>query len=164
MRKNKFVGRALCVVFFAAIAAAGQNILELRAPSHDSINLKAVDLKALHHIAVTIHNPHTNSNEAYSGVRLSELLAKMGAPLGSELHGKALSSYVIATGSDNYRVVFALAEIDPSFHPGEILVADEMNGKPLDVHDGPFKIVATEDERPARGVRNLVSLELKMAE
>ena len=80
------------------------------------------------------------------------------------MRGKALSGYIVATGSDGYRAVLALAEIDPSFHPGEVLVADAMNGKPLDAHSGPFKLVVTEDKRPARSVRNLVSLELKMAD
>jgi len=87
----------------------------------------------------------------------------MNAPLGSELRGKALANYVLATGSDGYRAVLALAEIDPSFHPGEIVVADTMDGKALDAHSGPFKLVVSEDKRPARSVRNLVSIELKEA-
>jgi hypothetical protein len=165
MRK-KVVWGVLCAILVCLISleATSQDSLELRTLSHATVSLKAADLKALPHILVTIHNPRTNTDETYSGVRLSELFTKINAPLGSELHGKALSGYVVATGSDNYRAVFALAEIDPNFHPGEILVADEMNGKPLDAHEGPFKIVATEDKRPARGVRNLVSLEFKMAE
>ena len=72
-----------------------------------------------------------------------------------------MANYVLAVGSDGYKVIFSIAEIDPEFHPGEIIVADEMNGKPLDANSGPFKLVATEDKRPARWVRNLVSLELK---
>jgi hypothetical protein len=119
-------------------------------------------LKAMPHITVTFHNAHTNADETYSGVRLADLLGKLGAPLGSELRGKALANYVIATGSDGYRAVFALAEIDPSFHPGEVLVADQMNGKALDEHSGPFKLVVTEDKRPARSVRNLVKVELNL--
>jgi hypothetical protein len=67
----------------------------------------------------------------------------------------------VATGSDGYKAVLALGEVDPSFHPGEVLVADTMDGKPLDAHSGPFKLVVTEDKRPARSVRNLASIELK---
>jgi hypothetical protein len=37
-----------------------------------------------------------------------------------------------------------------------------MNGKPLDAHSGPLKLVVTEDKRPARSVRNLTALELKL--
>jgi len=98
---------------------------------HKSVVLSAAELKAIPHISVTIHNPHTNAEEVYSGIRLSDLLAKMGAPLGSELRGRALANYIVATGSDGYQAVLALAEVDPSFHPGEVLVADTLNGKPL---------------------------------
>lgn len=44
----------------------------------------------------------------------------------------------------------------------EVLVANTMNGAPL-APSGPFKLVVTEDKRPARWVRNLVSIELKFA-
>lgn len=138
--------------------------LELRFPFRNPVPLRAPDLQMRPHIVVTVHNSHTNSDESYSGVRLADLLADYGAPLGDQLRGKALSAYVVLTGSDGYRVVFALAEIDPAFHPGEIIVADTMNGKALDEKTGPFRLAVTEDKRPARSVRNLVSIELKMAE
>ena len=92
------------------------------------------------------------------------MLAKLGAPLGNQLRGKALANYIVAKGSDGYRAVLALGEVDPSFHPGEVLVADAMNSQPLDAHSGPFKLVVTEDKRPARSVRNLISIELKEAQ
>lgn len=133
-------------------------------PHHEPWRVSAADLKAMPHVTVTIHNSHTNADETYTGVRLADLLAKMGAQLGDQLRGKALSNYVVATGSDGYAVVLALGEIDPSFHPGEIIVADAMDRKPLDAHSGPFKLVVTEDKRPARSVRNLVSVELKPAQ
>ena len=85
-------------------------------------------------------------------------------PHGKDLHGKALAEYVVATGSDGYRAVLALAEIDPEFHPGEVLVADAMDGKPLNAKTGPFRLIVTEDKRPARSVRSLISIEVKSAE
>jgi hypothetical protein len=39
-----------------------------------------------------------------------------------------------------------------------------MNGQSLDAHSGPFRLVVTEDKRPARSVRNLASIELKEAQ
>ena len=60
--------------------------------------------------------------------------------------------------------MFALAEADPEFHPGEALVADSMDGKPLDEKTGPFRLIVTEDKRPARSVRSLLSIEVKTAE
>ncbi len=138
--------------------------LELRFPFRSPVRLRAADLQVRPHTSVTVHNPHTNADDTYSGVRLAELLADYGAPLGDQLRGKSLLAYVVAAGSDGYKVVFALAEIDPTFHPGEVIVADTMNGKALDEKTGPFRLVMTEDKRPARSVRNLVSIELKMAD
>lgn len=105
--------------------------------------MSLVELKSQPHITVKIHNSHTDTDETYSGVRLADLVAKLGAPLGNELRGKALANYIVATGTDGYQAVLALDEVDPSFHPGEVLVADSMNDKPLDAHSGPLKLVVT---------------------
>jgi hypothetical protein len=145
-----------------AASTAIKPSLTLKSPDHDAVELS--DLKSLPHISITVHNPHTNADETYSGVRLADLLAKIGAALGSNLRGAALARYIVATGTDGYKAVLALAEVDPSFHPGEVIVADAMDGKPLDEHNGPFKLVVTEDKRPARAVRNLVSIELRSAQ
>jgi hypothetical protein len=174
MRAQKLSSILLSILLFASSAlfaqqgtapASSNNTLTLQTDSdHKSVALSAAELKAMTHTTVTIHNSHTNADETYSGVRVSDLLAKLGAPLGNELRGKALASYIVATGSDGYKAVLALGEIDPSFHPGEVLVADTMDGKPLDAHSGPFKLVVSEDKRPARSVRNLVAIELKEAQ
>jgi hypothetical protein len=113
--------------------------------------------------SVTVFNPHEKKQETYGGVPLIDLLAKLGVAHGKDLMGKALGQYVVATGSDGYRSVVALGEVDPEFHPGMVLVADTMDGKPLQ-KAGPFRLVVTEDKRPARSVRNLVKLELRSAE
>jgi DMSO/TMAO reductase YedYZ molybdopterin-dependent catalytic subunit len=171
MRRNNVRLIPLVVFLVSAASLAAQqsagapaDSLRLIAPNHDPLRLSLADLKAMPHVSATFHNSHTNADETYSGVRLADLLAKMGAPLGDQLRGKALANYVVATGSDGYQAVLALGEIDPSFHPGEVLIADAMDGKPLDAHSGPFKLVVTEDKRPARSVRNLVSIELKPAQ
>jgi hypothetical protein len=130
---------------------------------HEDLKLKVAELKAKPRATVSVHNEHSKADETYAGVRLGDLLAKMGAPLGHDLRGVALSGYIVATGADGYIAVIALAEADPSFHSGEVIVADTMNGQPLDAKSGPFKLVVTEDKRPARWVRNLVSIELKSA-
>ena len=157
------VGQQAAPAASTAAASSEKDALLLIAPRHDLWRLAPAELKAMPHTTVTIHNSHTNADETYSGVRVADLLAKMNAPLGGDLRGEALANYVIATGLDGYQAVLALAEVDPSFHPGEVLVADAMDGKPLDVHSGPLRLVVTEDKRPARSVRNLVSIELKSA-
>jgi hypothetical protein len=156
-----FVSSGLAQQATATSQPGAGSELTLLSPDHKSVVLAAAELKAMSHISVTIHNAHTDADETYSGVRVVDLLSKLGAPLGSDLRGKALANYIVATGSDGYKAVLALAEIDPSFHPGEVLVADTMNGKPLDEHSGPLKLVVTEDKRPARSVRNLTTIELR---
>jgi len=139
---------------------------ELRVSAYtkqENLKLKVADLKSMPRTTVTVHNEHSKADETYAGVRLADVLGKLGAPLGHDLRGVALSGYIVATGSDGYVAVIALAEADPTFHSGEVIVADTMNGQPLDAKSGPFKLVVTEDKRPARWVRNLVSLELKSA-
>lgn len=116
------------------------------------------------HQTVTIFDHHTNASETWSGVPLMDLMAHLGVLHGKDLHGKALAEYVVATGSDGYKVVLALGEIDPEFHPGQVLVADSMDGKPLGSPTGPFRLIVSEDKRPARSVRNLVSIEIRTAD
>ena len=167
---RRFAMRSLCrsvlvvwVMVLGGLPLSAQESLKVQNGSQQtSVSLDA--LKALPHKTVTIHNPHENADETYSGVALLDLLKQVGAPTGKDVHGKALAGYVVATGSDGYKAVLALAEVEPDFHPGDVLVADTMNGKPLDAKFGPFRLVVSDDKRPARSVRNLVSVELKAAE
>ena len=125
--------------------------------NHAPLNLSLAEIRALPHVDVKVHNGHTNTDETYSGVPLVVLLAKVDAPLGENLRGKALTNYVVVTGSDGYSVLLSLAEVDPMFHDGQIVVADSRDGQPLTT-SGPFQLIVSEDKRPARWVRNLVSI------
>jgi hypothetical protein len=64
---------------------------------------------------------------------------------------------VIAEGMDSYRVLYSLAEVDPAIHTGDVIVADTIDGQKLG-KDGAFKMVSSEEKRPARWVRNLSSI------
>jgi hypothetical protein len=147
----------------ATAATAQADVLTISTGTGQSASFTADALKTLPHVTVTIFDHHTNAQETYSGVALIDLLAKLGVPHGATLRSKALADYVVATGSDGYKSVVALAEIDPEFHPGQVIVADAMDGKPLGA-TGPFRLIVSEDKRPARSVRNLVSLEVKTAQ
>ena len=80
-------------------------------PYHAPAGFSFADLKAMPHLTATFHNAHTNADETYSGVRLADLLGKVGAPLGRELRGEALTNFVVATGADGYQAILALAEV-----------------------------------------------------
>jgi hypothetical protein len=140
--------------------AAEGSLLLTADPYHLPVTLSPSDFHALPHTTITVHNGHTNAAETYSGIPLATLLEKVNTPLGKELHGEAMTSYVVATGSDGYSVVLSLAEIDPEFHAGQVLVADTRDGQPL-ANNGPFQLIVSDDKRPARWVHNLVSITLQ---
>ena len=77
--------------------------------------------------------------------------------LGEKVRGKLFMIAVVAEGTDKYSVLYSLAEIDPSIHTGDILVPDSMDGQKLG-KDGAFKMISTEEKRPARWVRNLAAI------
>jgi hypothetical protein len=119
-----------------------------------SVTLTPEDVAALPHKTVSVFNSHTKANEKYSGVLLTDLLSKADVPQGETMRGRLFTLGVVAQGTDKYSVLFALAEVDPSIHTGDVLVADSMDGQKLGA-EGAFKMISTEERRPARWVRNL---------
>jgi hypothetical protein len=121
----------------------------------------AASLASLPHVSVTVHNEHTKADETYSGVPVIALLTPLGVT--DKPRGKQLRLYVVASGSDGYAVVYSIGEVTPDVHDATVIVADTEDGKPI-AADGPLKLVATGEKRPARWVRNLVSIDVKTAE
>jgi hypothetical protein len=121
----------------------------------------ATTLAALPHKTISVHNEHTKADETYSGVALIDLLTPLGVH--AQPRGKDFELYVVAVGSDDYEVVYSIGEVTPDVSGGTVIVADTENGKPL-ADDGPLKMVATGEKRPARWVRNLVAIRVMTAE
>jgi hypothetical protein len=155
-----------------AVAAAQQ--MEHSAPSPSThltiksyegktLTLSPEELAALPHKSISVFNAHSKANETYSGVPLADLLAKVGVPLGESVRGKLFLTGVVASGADGYGVLYSLAEVDPSIHTGDVIVADTVDGKKLE-KDGAFKMVSSEERRPARWVRNLASISVVKVE
>ncbi len=122
------------------------------------LSLTREDLLHMPRKTLKVMNPHENKEETYEGVSLPELLKLAGVPRGAQLRGAAMATYVQADASDGYRVVFSLAELDADFQDSDVIVADTMNGAPLDDKIGPFRLVAPHDKRPARWIKMLQSL------
>lgn len=166
---HAFVVSIMAVVLsFASINAAAQdmdharptvpsNQLTIKALDGKSMTFTPEDIAAMPHKTVSVYNHHTKANETYSGVPVADLLGKVGVPLGENLRGKLFLIGVIVEGTDHYSVLYALAEVDPSIHTGDVIVADSVDGRKLGP-DGVFKMVSTEEKRPARWVRNLTSI------
>lgn len=122
------------------------------------LGLTAAELKKMPRKMLTVVNPHNKKTEVYEGVLLEELLRKAGVAQGEHLRGPAMAGYVVAEAEDGYRAVFSLAELDSGILDSEVIVADTMDGANLAEKEGPFKIVAPHEKRPARWVRMLKSV------
>lgn len=165
-RSSAFAIPALAFTLLAGQLALVAQQMEHSAPSTPStqltiktyegktLNFSPAELAALPHKQVSVFNAHNKTNETYSGVLLADLLGKAGVPLGESVRGKLFMIGIVAEGMDNYSVLYSLAEVDPSIHTGDVIVADMLNGEKLG-KDGAFKMVSSEEKRPARWVRNL---------
>ncbi len=136
--------------------------LALTGLSGKTKTLTPADLKALPHVTVTVHNGHTQKDETYSGVPVKDLLALV-APAkdeGPKVSGNMI--LVVAGATDDFHVAITLCDTNPECRSGQSIVADTLDGAPI-ANDGAFKLVLTEDKKPARWARNLSSLTVKAA-
>ena len=106
----------------------------------------------------------TGSPQQYTGIYVTDVLAKAGVTTGHELRGENLSKYVLASCADGYQVVYSLAELDSSFVKNLPIIAYEIDGQPLMKNKGPLRMVMPEDKKPARSCFQLQSLSVHFAQ
>ncbi len=164
MNRRTIVAAVLAVFGLLAGLGLAQSesasaVLSLSGDVPSPLQLKADDLAKMPRETVSVQE-EDGTKVQYESVPLREVLTRAGAPLGKELRGKALASYVLAKAHDGYQVVFGLAEVDASFANETILVADKRDGKPLFGYQGPFRLVCPNDKAGARSVRMLETLEI----
>ena len=121
------------------------------------LKLGISDLKGLKQAEVNATD-HGGQQRVYKGVSLFDILTAAGVTLGSQLRGKNLLKYVEVRAADGYEVIFALPEIDPEFTTQTILLAFEVDGKPLPKGEGPFRMVVPNDKKHARWIREITTI------
>jgi DMSO/TMAO reductase YedYZ molybdopterin-dependent catalytic subunit len=151
-------GVAVAVSVAVVAVAAQPGSLRIGGAVAKPLTLTQAELAALPHQSVRA-SAHNQGGE-YSGVPLMDLLKRAGAASGESLRGRELAKYVIVTGADGYRAVFALAELDSGFTDRVVLVADSVDGKPLPSNAAPFQVIVPGEKRPARWVRQVVSIDV----
>jgi DMSO/TMAO reductase YedYZ molybdopterin-dependent catalytic subunit len=122
------------------------------------LSLSAAEIKALPRTKVTVSEG--GRTVVYDGVQVSELMKRAGVPVGEGIRGKALTSYVLARGTDGYEVLLSLVELDAVLGSSRIIVADSADAQPLAEKDGAFRLIVPNDSHPSRSVRNLERLEV----
>ena len=161
----KTMGASILLIFTLqaagpAVRVPAEVVLRVSGAVSQPLALSLQDLAAMPRTKVTAQEH--DATATYEGVSLTEILQKAGAPLGKELRGKAMASYVLVTARDGYRVVFALPELDPDFTDTSqrIILADTADGHPLPEKQGPVRIVVPQEKKGARWIRMVESVEV----
>jgi hypothetical protein len=148
----------LALILFSNLALATAQTLTITTADGHSTTLSAAQIAAAAHVAISADDHGTPAK--FEGVPLSAVLTMAGIQFGDSLRGPRLTEVVLVTAADGYKVAFALAEADPAFATREIILADKRDGKPLDTKEGPFRVVAPGDKRPARWIRQVIELKV----
>ncbi len=159
------------ILIFAAASAVAQDHAKPSTPANTAVTVKGEDGKTESFDAAALGKlpQHEVRAEAHGktvtcrGPTLSDVLAKVGAPQGEALRGKALGLYVKVSARDDYRVVYALAELDTASHADVPILTTHCDGADLDDKEGPFRVIYPGEKRPARWVRQVSSIELLRA-
>ena len=118
---------------------------------------KTFNLAALQSLPATTQ---TVGGSLYTGVTLWNLLnTGTGLKTDPALKNATLSMYAVATGSDGYKALVALGEIDPGFGNRTALVAYSVGGAGLGAN-GVARLVVPGDTKLGRSVSNLVAIEV----
>jgi len=126
-----------------------------------AFTLTPADLAAMPRETVTVTNGHTKTTETYTGVPIAALLEKLGLPFTRPNEHTLLKTYLVAEGTDGYRVLVSAYETLAPIRSTSAIVALTLDGKPL-AADGAFKLVIPGDTRPQRWVQNLKSVTVKV--
>ncbi len=141
--------------------AQGRAVLRVIGAVDHPLVLGMSDLDAMHHVSANVDKNGVKA--VYKGVPLFEILSRAGIPAGTPPRDTRNTLYVTVTAADGYRVVFALAELDPGFSDRTVLLADRRDDQPLASREGPFRIIVPGEKLHARWVREVQSLDLERA-
>jgi hypothetical protein len=104
----------------------------------------------------------TTTTDTYTGVALWTLIQDAGLLTDPAIKNDLLGFAVVATGSDGYRAVISLGEIDPQFgnQPDLVAYSDRAGQLGPGGSDGALRLIVPGDHAGGRYVSNLVSLQV----
>ena len=148
----------LWALVLPVLATQASPALVVKGAVRQEIKLTLEDLRSMPR--VTIKASSHNIEGTFEGVSMREILTRAGVPAGESLRGGDLAKTVIVTGADGYKVAFGIAELDPAFTDRVVILADRKDGAPLGPNAAPFQVIVAGEKRPARWVRQVVSIEI----
>ena len=140
-------------------ASAQDGVLRITGAVAHPMTLTRDEIAGMPHQTVTA-SAHDQSGR-FDGVPLIDLLKRAGVPTGEAIRGAELAKTVFVVGADGYRAVFALAELDAAFTDRVVLLADKRDGAALPENARPYQLIVPGEKRPARWVRQVVSIEIR---
>jgi DMSO/TMAO reductase YedYZ molybdopterin-dependent catalytic subunit len=163
MKKQLLILSIVCFsLIISSYSKAQTAVVKISGEVTEPMTINDDDLHKFTQTTVT-RKDHDGKEHTYSGVVLADILKKAGATLGPDLKGKNLTKYLLITAIDNYQVVFALAELDKAFTDRTIILADQVDGKPLPAGEGPFRIIVQDEKKPARCIRQVTDMKILSA-
>jgi hypothetical protein len=147
---------AFCFFFF--VAGLSSQTLQIINAEGGSTSISTAQIANLPRVTVEVRDHDVPTR--FEGVPVALLLTTAGIQLGDTMRGPRMTQVILMEATDGYKVVFAVAEFDPAFTSRKIILADKRDGKTLDAKEGPFRIVAPGDKRPARWIRQVTTLKV----
>jgi DMSO/TMAO reductase YedYZ molybdopterin-dependent catalytic subunit len=154
----KLIGASLLLVSTMLAAAPDNAVVQLIVPGKPAAVIDNAAMTKWPR-TTTMAGAHDDAPTLWEGVTLVDILGQAGVPMGKQLRGRALATFVRVTATDGYQVVFSLGELDLGLGHQQAILVDSHGGQPL-TEDGPFRLLVPGDTRPARWVRNVRSIEV----
>lgn len=141
---------------------ADHSFLKVTGEVTKPLTLYAADIAKMNKVKVSLTD-RDGKALSYTGVPVLDILNSAGVTTGKQLRGENLTKYVMAKCADGYEVLFSLAELDTAFTNKIIILANELEGKPLPAGKGPFRLVVPGEGRPARSCFQVIELVIRFA-
>jgi DMSO/TMAO reductase YedYZ molybdopterin-dependent catalytic subunit len=123
-------------------------------------DLKAFPADQVATVAVHGRPGASEPSSSVRGVKLTAVLDRAG--LAEAGHDDWKRTVVVASGTDGYRVVFSWPELYETTVGDEVVVVLERDGRPLGDGDGHIALASPADRRPARNVKWLNRIEVRV--
>ncbi len=161
-------GRHLAPLLGLALLAGGPCFgaetpsLVIQAGSGAPVTITADELGQLPKVTVTpgFDPGHGPQQAVFEGPLLWTILEHAHAVQAGK-PGEQVRQVVVLTGSDGYTAVLGLGEVSPDFEGKQVILADQMDGKPLGM--AHLRAVVAGDHKAGRSVRDVVRIELDPA-
>lgn len=164
--RYQFISLIFCFLLgcslYSATAQNKESFIKVEGEVTKPLTLYPADLAKMNRVEAVLKD-RDGKTATYSGVSVYEILKSAGVTLGKELHGENLSKYLLVRAGDGYEVLFSLAELDPDFSNKFVILADQVDGKPLPAGKGPFRFVVPDEKRPARSIFEVTNLIIRFA-